>query len=166
MTWKSSNASIASVDANGKVIAKKAGAATITVTTTDGTRLYAVSTITVRNVKNGLILDSDGQWRLYSNDVVRTSFTGLYPYGTSLFYLNKGVLDRSFNDVEYYQGDPYLVKNGQVTFNVTGLGKYKDTWWYINNSKVDTSYTGTYKWKGVTYNIKNGKVISPKPNFD
>ena len=36
MTWKSSNAAIASVDANGKVTAVKVGEATITVTTEDG----------------------------------------------------------------------------------------------------------------------------------
>lgn len=36
ITWKSSNSSIASVDAKGKVTAKKKGKATITVTTTDG----------------------------------------------------------------------------------------------------------------------------------
>ena len=36
VTWKSSNAAIASVDANGKVTGVKAGEATITVTTQDG----------------------------------------------------------------------------------------------------------------------------------
>ena len=36
VTWKSSNAAIASVDANGKVTGVKAGEATITVTTEDG----------------------------------------------------------------------------------------------------------------------------------
>ena len=36
VTWKSSNAAIASVDANGKVTAVKVGEATITVTTEDG----------------------------------------------------------------------------------------------------------------------------------
>ena len=38
VTWKSSNAAIASVDANGKVTGVKAGEATITVTTEDGRR--------------------------------------------------------------------------------------------------------------------------------
>ena len=36
MTWKSSDAAVATVDANGKVTAVKAGEATITVTTEDG----------------------------------------------------------------------------------------------------------------------------------
>ena len=36
VTWKSSNAAVATVDANGKVTAVKAGEATITVTTEDG----------------------------------------------------------------------------------------------------------------------------------
>ena len=36
VTWKSSNAAVATVDANGKVTGVKAGEATITVTTEDG----------------------------------------------------------------------------------------------------------------------------------
>ena len=46
VTWKSSNAAIASVDANGKVTGVKAGEATITVTTEDGGKT-ATCTVTV-----------------------------------------------------------------------------------------------------------------------
>ena len=48
MTWKSSNAAIATVDANGKVTGVKAGEATITVTTEDGGKT-ATCKVTVSN---------------------------------------------------------------------------------------------------------------------
>ena len=51
VSWKSSDASTASVDANGKVTAVKAGSATITVTTADGSKTATCSvTVTSKNV--------------------------------------------------------------------------------------------------------------------
>ena len=47
VTWKSSNANVASVDANGTVTAKAVGTATITVTTNDGGKT-AACTVTVQ----------------------------------------------------------------------------------------------------------------------
>ena len=108
--------------------------------------------------KNGLIKDNDGIWRLYSNDVLRSEYTGLYPYGSSLFYLNKGVLDRTYEGIEYYQKAPYYVVNGQVTYNYTGLGEYKGSLHYFSNSVKDESFNGIAYYKGVPYFVVNGKV--------
>ena len=59
VSWKSSDASTASVDANGKVTAVKAGSATITVTTADGSKTATCSvTVTSKNVSvTGVTLD-------------------------------------------------------------------------------------------------------------
>ncbi len=51
-TWKSSDASVASVDNSGKVTAVKAGSATITVTTTDGSKTATCSvTVTTKTIE-------------------------------------------------------------------------------------------------------------------
>ncbi len=47
VTWTSSNTAVATVDANGLVIAVAAGTATITATTNDGTNLTATCAVTV-----------------------------------------------------------------------------------------------------------------------
>ena len=108
--------------------------------------------------KNGLIQDDDGIWRLYKDGEIRENFTGMYPYGTSLFYLNKGVLDRSHEGIEYYQKNPYYVVKGQVTYNYTGLGEYKGSLHYFTKSVKDETFNGIAYYKGDPYFVVNGKV--------
>jgi uncharacterized protein YjdB len=49
ITWTSSDSTIATVDATGKVTAVKEGTATITVATTDGSNLSALCVVTVKS---------------------------------------------------------------------------------------------------------------------
>ncbi|MBR5336884.1 MAG: Ig-like domain-containing protein [Lachnospiraceae bacterium] len=55
VTWKSSNESIVSVDAQGKITGKKKGTATVTVTAADGTGKKAKCKVTVRDKKVTLV---------------------------------------------------------------------------------------------------------------
>lgn len=59
VSWKSSDATIASVDNSGKVTAVKAGSATITVTTTDGSKTATCSVTVTANsvVVTGITID-------------------------------------------------------------------------------------------------------------
>lgn len=57
ITWSSSNSSIASVDTLGKVKALKAGTATITATTQDGSSLSAACTIKISQLATGIVLN-------------------------------------------------------------------------------------------------------------
>ena len=59
VSWSSSKTSVATVDQNGKVTAVKAGTATITVRTTDGSNLSASCTVTVWQLATGITLNSD-----------------------------------------------------------------------------------------------------------
>jgi len=64
VTWSSDNASIVTVDSNGKVTAKSAGTATITVTTKDGSKT-ATCKITVTNVEVTGVSLNKGSLSLY-----------------------------------------------------------------------------------------------------
>lgn len=50
LKWTSSNKNVATVDSKGKITAKKSGFTTITVATTDGTKLKTKCTVTVLNL--------------------------------------------------------------------------------------------------------------------
>ena len=66
ITWKSSNASVATVDENGLVTAVSEGETTITVTTEEG-KLIATCTVTVNGITTGI------------NDVITKTVFSIYP---------------------------------------------------------------------------------------
>ena len=84
--WSSSDAAVASVDATGTVTAKKAGEATITVTTVEGEKtafcLFVVkdtaSTDTLTKVSGTQILKSEAKFTIDEPEVYRSSKTGDY----------------------------------------------------------------------------------------
>ncbi|WP_051624049.1 Ig-like domain-containing protein [Clostridium akagii] len=67
--WTSSDPSIATVDANGKITAVKEGSATITASTQDGSNKTATCTVNVKNPADGngllTVTMTDGQQRTY-----------------------------------------------------------------------------------------------------
>ena len=57
LTWKSSDTKVATVDSNGKITAKGNGTATITATTTDGSKLSAFCKVTVTTLATSVKLN-------------------------------------------------------------------------------------------------------------
>lgn len=57
VTWKSSNRNVATVDKNGKVVAKRRGTCTITVSATDGSGVKAVCKVTVKQLVTSIKLN-------------------------------------------------------------------------------------------------------------
>ena len=117
VSWKSSDASVASVDNSGKVTAVKAGSATITVTTTDGSKTATCSvTVTPKTIEvNDVGLDK-AEMEMVAGDSYQFTVT-LKPDNASDKTLAWSSSDESVATVDN-SGKVTAISEGKVTITV------------------------------------------------
>ena len=117
VSWKSSDASVASVDNSGKVTAVKAGSATITVTTTDGSKTATCSvTVTAKTIEvNNVGLDKS-EMEMVAGDSYQFTVT-LKPDNASDKTLSWSSSDENVATVDN-TGKVTAVSEGKVTITV------------------------------------------------
>ena len=108
--------------------------------------------------KNGLLKDSDGVWRYYTNNQVDTSYTGFAASGSDQVYLIKGVQNTSSSGLIYNGGNWYYVQKGVRNTAYSGLSVYNGSWYYVKGGTADWSYTGLAQYNGVWYYVRQGSV--------
>lgn len=117
VSWKSSDASVASVDNSGKVTAVKAGSATITVTTTDGSKTATCSvTVTAKTIEvNDVGLDKSEMEMVAGNSYQFT--VTLKPDNASDKTLSWSSSDENVATVDN-SGKVTAISEGKVTITV------------------------------------------------
>ena len=108
--------------------------------------------------KNGLLKDSDGVWRYYTNNQVDTSYTGFAASGSDQVYLINGVQNTSYSGLIYNGGSWYYVQKGVRNTAYSGLSVYNGSWYYVKGGTTDWSYTGLAQYNGVWYYVRQGSV--------
>ena len=108
--------------------------------------------------KNGLLKDSDGVWRYYTNNQVDTSYTGFAASGSDQVYLINGVQNTSYSGLIYNGGSWYYVQKGVRNTAYSGLLVYNGSWYYVKGGTTDWSYTGLAQYNGVWYYVRQGSV--------
>ena len=108
--------------------------------------------------KNGLLKDSDGVWRYYTNNQVDTSYTGFAVSGSDQVYLINGVQNTSYSGLIYNGGNWYYVQKGVRNTAYSGLSVYNGSWYYVKGGTADWSYTGLTQYNGVWYYVRQGSV--------
>ena len=108
--------------------------------------------------KNGLLKDSDGVWRYYTNNQVDTSYTGFAASGSDQVYLINGVQNTSYSGLIYNGGNWYYVQKGVRNTAYSGLSVYNGSWYYVKGGTADWSYTGLAQYNGVWYYVRLGSV--------
>ena len=117
VSWKSSDASVASVDNSGKVTAVKAGSATITVTTTDGSKTATCYvTVTAKTIEvNNVGLDKS-EMEMVAGDSYQFTVT-IKPDNASDKTLSWSSSDENVATVDN-TGKVTAVSEGKVTITV------------------------------------------------
>ena len=118
--WSSSNGVVAAVDSNGKVTAKKAGTAVITVTSSNGKSASCTVTVKQKDTYTGL-RDVNGTLTYFTNGQADKTYTGFVSYAGNNYYVIKGVVDTSYTNVTYDGKDWLYVENGKVRYDYTGI---------------------------------------------
>lgn len=108
--------------------------------------------------KNGLLKDSDGVWRYYTNNQVDTSYAGFAASGSDQVYLINGVQNTSYSGLIYNGGNWYYVQKGVRNTAYSGLSVYNGSWYYVKGGTADWSYTGLAQYNGVWYYVRQGSV--------
>ena len=158
--WSSSNEAVAAVDSNGKVTAKKAGTAVITVTSSNGKSVSCTVTVKQKDTYTGL-RDVNGTLTYFTNGQADKTYTGFVSYAGNNYYVINGVVDTSYTNVTYDGKDWLYVENGKVRYDYTGIRPNENGWWRIENGKVNFNYIGVAENENGWWRIEGGKV-----NFD
>ena len=154
VVWTSSNPSVAIVDQNGKVTARKAGTTTITVKSTDGSNVSATCKVTVKAVSAACTIDGKPMNLQWETE------------GGSYYWCEKGARQGTYDDPKGVKGDG--VVRGREIYDPKSKAWYwldavyggakavnKEVWMpYIFQNEKPGSTNG--KW--VRYD-SNGKMI-------
>lgn len=111
------------------------------------------------SVANGLVLDDDGVFRYYVDDVVATSYTGFVSYQGSKFFVANGVLCSTINGLAEYEGTFYYLANGQLQDQYTGMVEYDGEWFYITDGVLNTLINGLVDYNGGTFLVAAGRLV-------
>ena len=109
-------------------------------------------------LQDGLCMGNDGKWYYYTNNVVNTGYTGMAKNAYGVWYVKKGVLDRTYTGMMVYNGKWIYVNKGKYDTTYTGMAKNSAGWWYIKNGILDKTYTGMAKNTYGVWYMKDGKL--------
>ena len=157
VTWTSSNNSIATVDANGKVTGKAVGSATITATTTDGKKTAnctvtvtqgSVATITYSvAVDKTLTLNASDFYNVctgvYGNGLDYVKFDKNSSKGTLYFNYTTSDGGAKISTSERYYSNSASKSISKITFVPDGNSGDTATFTYIGYDSAGKTYNGT-----------------------
>ena len=177
ITWSSSDTNVATVDANGTVIAKSAGTAVITATTENGKTASCTVTVEKKLIPiTEVCLDKssatlpEGETTALTATVLPENTTDSKNVSWSSSNSEVAIVDANGTVTAKSAGTAIITatsENGKtasctVTVNkkdtYTGLRDVDGQLKYFNNGNIDTTYTGFADYEGSRHYVSNGVV--------
>lgn len=108
-------------------------------------------------IKDGLTLDEDGEWRYYEDGEFMDEYKGVVEYNGGEFIVYNGVKGH-WEGLTACPGDKfYYLSDGQIQ-RVTQLAEYQDEWFAIKNGELDTSVNGIVNYNGGKFVFSLGRL--------
>ena len=181
--WSSSNGAVAAVDSNGKVTAKKAGTAVITVTSSNGKTAGCTVTVKQKEIAiTGIGLNksttslTEGESETLTATIAPSNATGDKTVKWSSSNGAVAAVDSNGKVTAKKAGTAVITatssngKSASCTVTVkqkdtyTGLRDVNGTLTYFNNGQADKTYTGFVSYAGNNYYVINGVVDTSYTN--
>ena len=181
--WSSSNEAVAAVDSNGKVTAKKAGTAVITVTSSNGKSASCTVTVKQKEIAiTGISLNksttslTEGESETLTATITPSNATGDKTVKWSSSNEAVAAVDSNGKVTAKKAGTAVITatssngKSASCTVTVkqkdtyTGLRDVNGTLTYFNNGQADKTYTGFVSYAGNNYYVINGVVDTSYTN--
>ena len=106
----------------------------------------------------GLLQDTDGVWKYYTNSEVNYDYTGLASNEYGWFYVRNGIVDWSYTGLAENEYGWFYIHNGALDWSYTGLAQNEYGWFYIHNGALDWSYTGLAQNEYGWFYVRNGAL--------
>lgn len=155
LSYTSSDASVASVNSNGLITARKAGSATIRVSTNDGSGVYEEISVTVKDIPVTDITTDKSDVNVFVGDSYTLNPT-IYPFNasnSSVQYSSSDASIASVNESGVVKG----VKKGNAVITISAGSKMLNVNIHVSNKLVE-SIVGVVESTSLT--IGQSEVIS------
>ena len=100
----------------------------------------------------------DGNWYVYKDGKVDTTYTGLAANTYGWWYVEGGKVNFSATGLVANQYGWWYVQNGTIDFGYTGLAANENGWWYVEGGKINFNYNGLVANENGWWYVEGGKI--------
>ena len=100
----------------------------------------------------------DGNWYVYKDGSVDTTYTGLAANTYGWWYVEGGKVNFNASGLVANEYGWWYVQNGTIDFGYTGLAANEYGWWYVEGGKINFNHTGLVANEHGWWYVEGGKI--------
>ena len=100
----------------------------------------------------------DGNWYVYKDGSVDTTYTGLAANTYGWWYVEGGKVNFNASGLVANEYGWWYVQNGTIDFGYTGLAANEYGWWYVEGGKINFEHTGLVANEHGWWYVEGGKI--------